>query len=259
MAAYSTYENIVADVDDGVVTLTLNEPDKYNPINTETLLDLRRAFDEIQLDRDIDVVVITGAGEKSFSSGGDIREYAGPSEEHDPVERERQDLYFDTWQKLYDLHPVTIAKINGYCVGGGLILMSYCDLSVSVDDAKFGVPTTDIGQIPGDGSTYRITQLVGEQKVKELVYTANLIDAEEAYRIGLVNRITPRDELDAAVGELVDAIQDTGRQAVKNSKKAINYSVRAPDLETAHEHESQLWWEQFATEEREELVDEFLE
>jgi enoyl-CoA hydratase/carnithine racemase len=253
------YENITVEVDGGVATIEFNRPDKYNALSTEVMLDLQHAFEEIQLARDVDVVVITGEGQKAFSAGADIEQYAGPAEAHDPRQKDRQDLFYDIYRRPYDIHPPVIAKINGYCVGGGLILAMYCDLRVAVEDAEFAVPTCDIGQIPTGGSTYRAAQLVGEAKAKELVYTAGYIDAEEARKIGLINRVVPREELDETVGVIVQAIQDTGRKAVKNSKKAINYSVNAPDLESAREREAEIWWEQFATDERRTLVDEFNE
>ena len=258
--AFEAYESITVDVSDGVATITFHRPEKYNALSTEVYFDLARAFAEIQLDRSIDVTVITGEGEKAFCAGADIEQYAGPSEEHDPRQKDRQEFFYeDVYKRVYDLHCPVIARINGYCVGGGLILAAFCDLRISVDDAKFGVPVTDIGQIPGGGSTYRVTQLIGEAKVKELVYTAGMAEAEEAREIGFVNHVVPREDLDETVGGIVDAIQDTGRKAVKNSKKAINYSANAPDLDTAHEYESDVWWEQFATQERVDLVDEFNE
>ncbi|WP_251344301.1 enoyl-CoA hydratase/isomerase family protein [Haloplanus halophilus] len=257
---YEAYESITAEKDDGVVTITFHRPEKYNALSTEVYMDLARAFAEIQLDREVDAVVITGEGDDAFCSGADIGQYAGSAAEHDPRQKDRQQHFYESvYRAAYDLHPPVIAKINGYCVGGGLILASFCDLRIAVDDAKFGVPTTDIGQIPGGGSTYRVTQLVGEAKVKELVYTAGMIDADEARDIGFVNRVVERDELDATVDDVVAAIQDTGRQAVKNSKRAINFSANAPDIDTAREREAEIWWEQFATEERERLVDEFNE
>jgi enoyl-CoA hydratase/carnithine racemase len=256
--AYKAYESITAEKDDGVVTITFHRPEKYNALSTEVYMDLARAFAEIQLDRNVDAVIITGEGEDAFCSGADIGQYAGSAEEHDPRQKDRQQMFYDSvYRAVYHLHPPVIAKINGYCVGGGLILASFCDLRFAVDDAKFGVPTTDIGQIPGGGSTHRVTQLVGEAKVKELVYTAGMINADEAHRIGFVNRVVARDELDVTVDGIIDAIQDTGRKAVKNSKRAINYSANAEDAEAAHEHESEIWWEQFATEERKRLVDKF--
>lgn len=253
------YANLTLDVDDGVATIEFHRPEKYNALNTDLMLDLRRAFDEIRLERGIDVVVVTGEGEKAFSAGADIEQYAGPAADHDPKQKERQDLFYDVYRAPLECHAPVIAKVNGYCVGGGLILAMYCDMRIAVEDAEFAVPTCNIGQIPTGGATYRAVELVGEAKAKELVFTAGYVDAEEAHRIGLVNDVVPREELDDAVDGVVEAIQSTGREAVKNSKRAINASVDAPDLDTARAREAELWWEQFATDERRELVDEFVE
>ncbi|MFB6108066.1 MAG: enoyl-CoA hydratase/isomerase family protein [Haloplanus sp.] len=260
MVSYDAYESITVDVDDGVATIRFHRPDKLNALSTEVMLDLQRAFDEIQLNRDVDVVVLEGEGEKAFSAGADISQYAGPAEDHDPRQKDRQDLFYDIYRQPYDCHATVIAKIQGYAVGGGLILALFCDMRIATEDSSFGVPTCNIGQIPTGGSNYRAVQLVGEAKAKELVLTAGFIDAEEAHRIGLVNRVVEDgDALDAEVQEIVDAIQNTGREAVKNSKRALNQAANAPDLETAREFERDLWWEQFDSEERERLVAEFNE
>ncbi len=259
MADSSAYESITLDIENGVATIEFHRPEKYNALSTAVMLDLQRAFWEIQLNRSVDVVVVTGEGEDAFSAGADIEQYAGPAAEHDPRQKDRQDLFYDIYRAPYDCHAPVIAKINGYCVGGGLIFAMYCDLRIAVEDAKFGVPTANIGQIPTGGSNYRAAELVGEAKAKELVFTAGFVDAEEAHRIGLVNDVVSREELDDTVEKIVAAIQDTGRGAVKNSKEAINAAVNAPDLETARETERELWWKQFATEERRRLVDKFNE
>ena len=259
MGFYSAYESITVDVSDGVATVEFHRPEKYNALNTEVMLDLQRAFAELQLDRDVDAVVVTGEGEDAFSAGADIEQYAGTAEEHDPRQKDRQELFYDIYRAPLDLHAPVIAKIDGYCAGGGMILAMYCDMRVATEESQFGVPTCNIGQIPTGGSNYRAVQLVGEAKAKELVLTAGFIDADEAERIGLVNHAVAPEELDETVDGIVDAVQDTGRQAVKNSKKAINQAANAPDIETAREYEADLWWEQFATDERRELVDEFNE
>ncbi|ELY96275.1 enoyl-CoA hydratase/isomerase family protein [Natrialba taiwanensis] len=259
MVSYSAYESITLDIEDGIATIEFHRPEVHNALNNEVMLDLKRAFDEIQLTRTIDAVVITGEGDDAFSAGADISQYAGPAAEHDPLQRDRQELFYQMYQKPYECHAPVIAKINGYCVGGGLILAMYCDIRIAVEDAQFGVPTANIGQIPTGGSTWRAVELVGEAKAKELVYTAGMIDAAEAERIGLLNRAVPRAELDDTVAEIAAGIQNTGRKAVKNSKRALNDASRAETLEEAREREAELWWEQFATDERRELVDEFNE
>jgi enoyl-CoA hydratase len=258
MVSYTAYESISVDIADGVATIEFHRPEVYNALNDAVMLDLSRAFDEIQLDRGIDAVVITGEGEDAFSAGADITEYAGPAEEHAHQE-DRQELFYEMYQKALHCHAPVIAKINGYCVGGGLILAMFCDMRVAVEDAKFGVPTANIGQIPTGGSNKRAIELVGEAKAKELVFTAGFIDAAEAERIGLINHAVAREELDETVQGIIDGIRDTGRKAVKNSKRALNYAADATDAESAREFEADLWWEQFASDERRELVDEFNE
>ncbi len=253
-----TYYGLTVEVTDGVATITFRRPEKYNALNSELMLDLQRAFSEIQLNRDIDVVVVTGEGDTAFSAGADIEQYAGPAEDHNPRQIDRQDMFFDIYKAPYECHAPVIAKINGYCVGGGLIFAIYCDLRIATESAEFAVPTCDIGQIPTGGSTYRMAELVGEPKAKELTFTAGYIDAEEAHRIGLVNQVVPDTDLDEAVDGIIADIQETGRLAVKNSKRAINESATAPDVDSAWETEAERWWEQFATDERRDRVDEFL-
>jgi enoyl-CoA hydratase/carnithine racemase len=259
MVSHTSYESITVDVEDDVATIEFHRPEKYNALNDDVMLDLRRAFDAIELDRDIEAVVLTGEGDDAFSAGADITEYAGPSEEHDPLQKRRQELFYGMYRRPLDCHAPVIAKINGYCVGGGLITAMYCDIRIAVKEAQFGVPVTDIGQIPTGGSTRRAIELVGEAKAKELVYTSGYIDAEEAERIGLVNHAVERDELDETVEGIVEGITETGTSAVKKSKEAMNFSAQASDLEEAREHEAEVWWDQFATEERRRLVDEFNE
>jgi len=257
--AYSAYESITVDVDSGVATVEFHRPEKYNALSTAVMLDLRRAFDELSLDRSVDVVVIAGEGDDAFSAGADIDQYAGPAADHDPRQRDRQDLFYEVYRKPRELHAPVIAAIDGYCAGGGLILAMYCDLRIADTTSQFGVPVTDIGQIPAGGSTRRAVELVGEAKAKELVFTAGYVGAEEAHRIGLVNRLVEPGELDSEVAAVVDAIQDTGREAVKRSKRAINDAADAPNLATARQREAELWWEQFATEERRRLVQQFVD
>lgn len=256
---YGPFEHIDVAVENGVARVELRRPEVHNALNTETMFDLDRAFRGIQLDRSIDAVVITGSGEDAFSAGVDIEQYAGPTAGHDPRQKDRQDLFYETYLAVYHCHAPVIAEIQGYCVGGGLILAMYCDLRIAAEGSQFGVPTANIGQIPTGGSTYRAIELVGEAKAKELVFTAGMIDADEAAAIGLVNRVVPPEELGAAVAGIVEAIQGTGRGAVKNSKRAFNAAADAPDRETARSMEADLWWEQFASDERRDLVDRFLE
>jgi len=256
---HEAYRTIDVARDGAVVTITIRRPEKHNALNNAAMLDLQRAFGEIRLDRSIDAVVLTGAGDRAFSAGADITQYAGPTADHDPDQRERQDLFYEVYRAPLDCHAPVIAKVNGYCVGGGLILALYCDLRVASDDAQFAVPVTEIGQIPTGGVTRRAMDLVGEAHAKELVYTAGYVDAADAERIGLINRAVPEGDLDAAVDDLLAGIRGGGREAVKRSKRAFERAADAPDLEAARAVEADLWWEQFATDERRRLVDAFNE
>lgn len=258
MTDHGPYRNVSVDVADGVASLTLERPDSHNALDTPTMLDLRRAFHELALDRSVAVVTVEGEGE-SFSTGADLSEYRGPTEVHEETQRHRQELFRDLYRQVFELHAPVVAKIHGYCVGAGLILAMHCDLRVAADDAEFAIPTADIGQIPGGGATRRAVDLLGETKARELVYTAGYVDAAEAERAGLLTDVVSRPELDDRVADLVAAIASSGHGAVKASKRALNASVEAPDPEQAAEREATLWWEQFATDERERLVAAFHE
>jgi enoyl-CoA hydratase/carnithine racemase len=257
MPEHGPFRHISLARDDAVVTIRIERPEKHNALNTGAMLDLQRAFAEIQFDRSIDAVVVEGAGEEAFSAGADIEQYAGPSREHDPMQKERQERFYDIYREPFECHAPVIAKIDGFCVGGGLIFAMYCDLRIASQGSQFGVPTANIGQIPTGGATRRAVELVGEATAKELVFTAGYIDAETAHDAGLVNDVVAPGELENRVASLVEAIGGTGRGAVKNSKRAINAAVEAETPDAAREREAELWWEQFATEERRERVDEF--
>ena len=254
---HGPFRHIHLDREDGVVSITIDRPEKHNALNDGAMLDLSRAFAEIEFDRSVDAVVIEGAGEEAFSAGADIEQYAGPSEEHDPMQKERQDRFYDVYREPFECHAPVIAKIDGFCVGGGLIFAMYCDLRIASEGSQFGVPTANIGQIPTGGATRRAVELVGEATAKELVFTAGYVDAEAANDAGLVSDVVPPEALDERVDSLVHAMGEPGREAVKNSKRAINAAVEADNPEAARKREADIWWEQFATAERRELVDEF--
>ena len=259
MVSHDAYESITVEVADGVATVEFHRPEKLNALSTEVMLDLQRAFSEIQLDRSIDAVVLEGEGEKAFSAGADIEQYAGPAEDHDPRQKDRQEIFFDIYRQPLELHAPVIAKIDGYAVGGGLILAMFCDMRYATADSTFGVPVANIGQIPSGGASHRAIQLMGEAKAKEVVFTAGFVGADAAYDAGLVNEVVDdAAALDGTVDGVVEAIQDTGRRAVKRSKEVFNYAADT-DMADARAYEAEVWWDQFATEERERLVEEFVE
>jgi enoyl-CoA hydratase len=251
------YKNIDVEREGDVATVRIDRPEVYNAFNGNTLLDMRRCFDQFEADRDIEAVVLTGTGEDAFSSGADISEYRDKNYGV-AYQEAREELVYALCERMRELHAPVVARINGHCVGGGLILAMNCDIRIAVEGAKFGVPVTNIGQIPGAGGIYRMLELVGETKTKELVLTASLVESEQAHEIGLINTVVPYSELDGTVNGVVENISATGTQAVKNSKRAINAIADAATREEAHAIEQELWLEQYDTNERRQLVEEFL-
>jgi len=183
---------------EGLLLLTLNRPDKSNAINKQLLEDLNYAFERATKDQEIRVVVLTGEG-KHFSVGGDIGEICGFTSAAD-----FEDYFMrihETFGKFENLRKPTIAAVNGLALGGGCEMSLAADLRIAADDASFGVPEIKLGALPGAGGTQRLPRIVGEAKALEMLYTGDFVSAEEAYRIGLVNRVVPSDKLrDEAIG-----------------------------------------------------------
>ncbi|QKY21127.1 enoyl-CoA hydratase/isomerase family protein [Halolamina sp. CBA1230] len=259
MPEYGPYRHLDVTVEDGLATLTIDRPGTHNALNTAAMHDIDRAFAEIGSDRSVDAVVIEGAGEAAFSAGADLAEYAGPTEEHDPTQRERQERFHEIFRAPHDCHAPVIAKIDGFCVGGGLVLALYCDLRIASERSTFGLPTAAVGLLPTGGATRRLVDAVGESTAKELVFTAERIDAARAREAGLLNGVVPAESLDERVAELVASMSEVGDEARERAKRAINAAVAAPDPAAARAREASLWWEQFESSERRERVDAFLD
>lgn len=255
--ALGPYANLAVDVDDGVATVTIDRPDVHNALDVATMQDVRRAFDELDRRSGLEAVVVTGAGEAAFSSGADVSEYSGDGADSKPRHRERARRSYAMARRARTLAVPTIARIRGYCLGAGLILAMYCDLRVAGADASFGLPTTTIGQIPGGGATYRLVELVGEAAAKELVLTANRVDASRAAEMGLVSRVVPAEDVDDEVSRLVDDIRDGGPNAVQAAKASINAAADMDDRDAAFDEEFERWWDQYDSDERRRLLDDF--
>jgi enoyl-CoA hydratase/carnithine racemase len=256
-SVHGPYGNVDVTVDEGVATVTICRPDVHNALDVTAMLDLDRAFDALALRRDVEVVVVTGAGEESFSSGADVGEYDSLDGDEAAFHRKRAALSFELARKARSLHAPTVAKINGYCIGAGLVLAMYCDLRIAGADAAFGLPTTDLGQIPGGGATYRLVELVGESAAKELVLVGDLIGADRADEMGLVTTVVEPNAVDEKVAAVVETVRDGGTDAVKAAKSSINAAADLTDRDAAFEEETERWWEQYDSEERRRLVAEF--
>ncbi len=246
--------NVLKTVAGRVATLTINRPDKYNALNIPTRTELADALDEIEMDPDIRVVVITGAGDKAFVAGADISEFDGraPVEQFDVMAARSIFNVVDSFPK-----PV-IAAINGFCLGGGCELAMACDIRIASDKAQFGQPEVNLGLLPGAGGTQRLPRLVGLGTAYKLMYTGERIAADEALRIGLADEVVPADKLMDRVRELAGTIAQKSPVALRLIKEAARASVRT-SLDEGLRHERALFALAFSSEDMAEGVKAFLE
>jgi enoyl-CoA hydratase len=249
------YENLLVDVSDRIATVTFNRPKFLNALNPSTVRELGTAMEEISAREDVGVVLLTGAGEKAFIAGADISEMKA----------------FTTMQALdfallgqgvlsfiERMPQPVIGVINGFALGGGCEVAMACDLLVAADTARFGQPEVNLGIIPGYGGTQRLPRLVGRNLAKELVLTGEMITAQRAYEIGLVNRVVPAAELMNAAREIAKKILSRGPVAVRTAKMAMNRGLDL-DLGNACALEASLFAAGFSTADRQEGIAAFLE
>ncbi len=248
---YSTL--ILEKRDGGICVLTINNPATLNALNTCTLLELEDAITEIGKDNDIKVVVITGAG-RSFVAGADISEMCEKSAAEG---REFGRLGAKVFRNLELLEKPVIAAVNGFALGGGCELAMACDIRIASAKAKFGQPEVGLGIIPGFSGTQRLPRLVGPGKAKELIYTADVIRADEALAIGLVQKVTEPEELMDAAMEMAAKIASKAQIAVRLAKDAINRGTQT-DIDTANSLENDLFGLCFSTEDQKEGMKAFL-
>ena len=250
------FKNIIYAKEKGIARITINRPEVRNALNRATRSELSYAIEEIEKDKDIRVVIITGAGDKAFISGADITEFkeATPITIQEYTSTLGQELY----NRIEDISIPVIAMINGFCLGGGLELAMCCDIRIASENAKFGQPEIKVGFIPGGGGTQRLPRLVGWGKAKELIYTGQIIDAVEAERIGLVEKVVPQDKLEEEVNQLAESITSKSPLIIKLAKKTINRGMYT-DLAAGLNCERLTFALCFATEDRKEGINAFLE
>jgi enoyl-CoA hydratase/carnithine racemase len=220
-----TYETIVWEVADGVATLTLNRPDVHNAMNERMRAELVACFSALVGNDDVRVVVVTGAGERAFSAGADIREFVAPQV---PVRFRETRRRLDFRQFLDRCPQPIVAAIRGYAFGGGLELALACDIRIAGDDARLGLTEVDLAIIPGGGGTQRLPRLVGRGKALEMILTGARIDAREALRIGLVERVVPAAEVKAAALELARTLAAKAPVALRYAKEAVVKGLELP-------------------------------
>jgi len=249
------YETLIYEKKDNIGVLTINRPEKLNAISDELTVELDKFLDDVENDEELRVLVITGAGEKAFVAGADIKEL----ESRDAlvgrrVSRKRQTIF----SRIENLPIPVIAAVNGYALGGGLELALACSIRLCSDRAQFGAPEVKLGIIPGDGGTQRLPRLVGLGRAMEMVLTGDFIDAQEAYRIGLVNHVISNDELMEKAMDLAQKIAKRPPLAVRYAKEAVNRSQEG-DTTSGYALESYLHALTCTTEDKKEGVKAFLE
>ncbi|MFQ6060482.1 MAG: enoyl-CoA hydratase/isomerase family protein, partial [Thermoplasmata archaeon] len=207
---------------DRIAVVTVNRPEARNSLNSEVLEELKKAAEDVSQDENVLVVIVTGAGEKAFVAGADIKEMIGKT----PLEMRRFTMLGHQVMDLFaKMEKPTIAAVNGYALGGGCELAIACDIRIASDNAKIGVPEVGLGIFPGFGGTQRLTKLIGKGRACELVFTGKMIKAEEAERMGLVNRVVPQAELMKEVEALAKDISTKGPVGVRLAKSALNRAL----------------------------------
>jgi len=249
------YENLLVEMRDKVAVVTINRPDKLNALNNKTMSEIKAFFASAADDDSICAVVFTGAGEKAFVAGADIGEINALS----PTEAVRfARLGQETFTSIERLGKPCIAAVNGFALGGGCELAMSFHLRVASENAKFGQPEVKLGIIPGYGGTQRLPRLVGKGRALELLLSGGMIDAEEAYRIGLVNKVYPLGELvDNAVG-LANKCLANGPLALSYAICAVNQGMESP-IDEALANEAHLFGLTVATDDSKEGTSAFLE
>ncbi len=248
-------ENLLYEKKNYIGLVTINRPEALNCFNYATLKELGELVEQIRVDKDVRIVIFTGAGDKAFSSGADLKERRTLTEAE-----VRRNVYKirTVFQQIADLPQPTIAAVNGYAFGGGFELMLACDFRIAVRHAKMGLTETSWAIIPGAGGTQRLPRLIGEAKAKELILTAKKIDATEAMNYGILTSVVESNQLMEACHELANAILQNGPIAVQQAKFAINQGMNA-DLHTGLEIEAKAYEITIPTKDRIEALNAFAE
>lgn len=214
-----TFENLLTAIDNGVLTITINRPDKLNALNKKTVDEMGVAIKGAISNAEVKAIIITGAGQKSFVAGADIAEFIGRSlEQGKLLALAGQNIF----KEIENCPKPVIAAVNGFALGGGCELSMACHLRVASDNAKFGQPEVNLGLIAGYGGTQRLIQYIGKTKAMELHMTADLINAEQALNLGLVNYVVPQDQLIAKCLELITKIRSKSPRAITGVINSVN-------------------------------------
>jgi len=247
--------NLLIEKKDGIAKVQLNRPEAMNVMNQETLEELLATFQELGEDKGTKVVILGAMGDKAFTAGADIT-HMGDSGVEEAYEFTK--LGHAVARTIETEAPPTIAAIHGYVFGGGVEIVSACDIRIAADNTVMSQPEINIGIIPGWGGTQRLIRHVGPGRAKEMIYTGKRIDAKEALEWGLVNKVVPRDKLDESVWALAEEIAQKSRVILMDAKRAINATFET-SLERGLDFERTIWANEFATEDQKEGMKAFLE
>ena len=247
------YQKLIIEKQERIGVLKINQPQALNALNAEILKELGQAFDELAADEEVDVVILTGEG-RAFVAGTDIAEMSVMKAAEGKKFAQFGSAVF---RKIELMEKPVIAAVNGFALGGGCELAMACDIRIASSKAKFGHPEVGLGIIPGFSGTQRLPRLIGVGKAKELIYTAAVIPAEEACRIGLVNKVVEPEELMNESMAMARTIASKAQLAVRYSKEAINRGTET-DIDTGIDVENCLFGLCFATQDQKEGMDAFL-
>jgi enoyl-CoA hydratase/3-hydroxyacyl-CoA dehydrogenase len=225
MSETKHYESIIVKKEEGVGWLTLNRPHRLNTLTGEMIDEMHSALNDFEADKEIKCIVITGAGEKAFSAGADVTAFTGvtPATAVEGSSK-GQALY----TRLEKISKPVIASLNGYALGGGLEMASACDFRIASEDAQLGQPEVNLGLIPGWGGTQRLVRLVGLAKAKQMIMLGDRISAEEAAKIGLVNKVVPKAKLYEETLAFAKRLADGPPVALKFAKETLNFGTQVP-------------------------------
>ncbi|HXR85152.1 MAG TPA: enoyl-CoA hydratase-related protein [Hanamia sp.] len=248
------FSTLKTSVEDHILTITINRPDKLNALNQTVLNELDHAMDEVYKDKNIRAVIITGAGEKAFVAGADIAEFvAVKDDEGASLSKKGQDIFF----KIENCPRPVVAAVNGFALGGGCELAMACHFRLASIHAKFGQPEVNLGLIPGYGGTQRLTMLIGKGKAMELMMTGNIITADEAKTLGLVNYVEAPENLLPKTKDILNIILTKSPVAVSKVIAAANACY--DNQKNGFDEEVKLFGEVFLSEDKKEGTAAFLE
>lgn len=248
-------KNVILEKEGNVAIVTINRPKALNALNSETLKELDTVVDTLENDQDIYAVIITGAGDKAFIAGADITEMKDLSTMGG---RTFSILGNRVFRRIENLEKPVIAAIHGFALGGGCELAMACDIRIATEKAKFGQPEVGLGITPGFGGTQRLARHVGLGIAKEIIFTGRMVKADEALRIGLINKIVEIEKLMEEAKSMASTIASNAPIAVKLSKAAINRGMQC-DIDTALMYEAETFGQCFSTEDQKEGMSAFVE